>query len=142
MKADMLALRLRRWPRDAVCALLRHSAAEVFDDPAVMETTFLLPPKPPGDLAKSARPPPARRSNVQCFIRSSQSAECQSNNRAIPRGRQGVEVESLLSCKETGIDPPLLSKFMAGERQGLSMEALNRVAAVLKLKVVSNQKGE
>jgi hypothetical protein len=40
------ALRLSRWPRDAVRALLRHAAAEPFDDPAVMETTFLLPPEP------------------------------------------------------------------------------------------------
>jgi hypothetical protein len=46
--AVMLAqtLRLSRWPRDAVRALLRHAAAEPFDDPTVMVTTFLLPPEP------------------------------------------------------------------------------------------------
>jgi transcriptional regulator with XRE-family HTH domain len=43
-------------------------------------------------------------------------------------------------CKETGIDKASLSKFMSGERQGLSMEALNRLAAVLKLKVVPEEK--
>ena len=45
-------------------------------------------------------------------------------------------------CKETGIDPASLSKFMTGERQGLSMEALNRLAALLKLRIVSDSKGE
>jgi hypothetical protein len=42
------ALRLSRWPRNAVRALLRHTAAEPFDDPAVMQTTFLLPPESSG----------------------------------------------------------------------------------------------
>jgi transcriptional regulator with XRE-family HTH domain len=45
-------------------------------------------------------------------------------------------------CKETGIDKASFSKFMSGERQGLSIEALNRLAAVLKLKIVSERKGE
>ena len=45
-------------------------------------------------------------------------------------------------CKETGIDKASFSKFMSGERQGLSMEAFNRLAAVLKLRIVSDQKGE
>jgi hypothetical protein len=48
------ALRLSRWPRDAVRALLRHTAAEPFDDPAVMQTTFMLPPEHPGGARRPA----------------------------------------------------------------------------------------
>jgi hypothetical protein len=45
-------------------------------------------------------------------------------------------------CKETGIDKASMSKFLSGERQGLSMDALNKLAALLKLKIVSERKGE
>ena len=45
-------------------------------------------------------------------------------------------------CKETGIDKASLSKFMSGEREGLSMDALNKLAALLKLRIVSDRKGE
>ena len=45
-------------------------------------------------------------------------------------------------CQETGIDKASLSKFMTGDRQGLSMEALNRLAALLKLRIVSDRKGD
>jgi hypothetical protein len=48
------ALRLSVWPRDAVRALLRHAAAEPFDDPAVMQTTFLLPPESSGGARRPA----------------------------------------------------------------------------------------
>jgi hypothetical protein len=48
------ALRLSRWPRDAVRALVRHAAAEPFDDPAVMQTTFLLPPESSGGARRPA----------------------------------------------------------------------------------------
>jgi hypothetical protein len=49
-----LALRLSRWPHKAVRALLRHAIAEPFDDPAVMQTTFLLPPESSGGARRPA----------------------------------------------------------------------------------------
>jgi hypothetical protein len=45
-------------------------------------------------------------------------------------------------CKETGIDPASMSKFLSGERQGLSMNAINKLAALLKLRIVSDRKGD
>jgi transcriptional regulator with XRE-family HTH domain len=45
-------------------------------------------------------------------------------------------------CKETGIDKASLSKFMSGERPGLSMDALNKLAALLKLRIVSEGKDD
>jgi transcriptional regulator with XRE-family HTH domain len=45
-------------------------------------------------------------------------------------------------CKETGIGPASMSKFLSGERQGLSMNAINKLAALLKLKIVSDGKGD
>ena len=45
-------------------------------------------------------------------------------------------------CKETGIDPASMSKFLSGERDGLSMAALNKLAGLLKLRIVSDRKGE
>ena len=57
--------------------------------------------------------------------------------------REAVKASNLSQyriCKETGIDKASLSKFMSGERSGLSMEALNRLAALLKLKVVPEEK--
>ena len=45
-------------------------------------------------------------------------------------------------CKETGIDKASFSKFMSGQRDGLSMPALNKLAAFLKLRIVSDSKGE
>ncbi len=45
-------------------------------------------------------------------------------------------------CKETGIDKASMSRFMSRERHGLSIDALNRLAALLKLRIVSDQKGE
>ncbi len=43
-------------------------------------------------------------------------------------------------CKETGIDKASMSKFMSGQRDGLSMEALNKLAALLKLRIVVDRK--
>jgi len=43
-------------------------------------------------------------------------------------------------CKETGIDPASMSKFMNGQRDGLSTAALNKLAALLKLRIVSERK--
>jgi hypothetical protein len=45
-------------------------------------------------------------------------------------------------CKETRISPASMSKFMTGERQGMSMVALNNLAAVLKLRIVSDTKDD
>jgi hypothetical protein len=45
-------------------------------------------------------------------------------------------------CKETGIDPASMSRFMSRQRRGLSMEALDALAAMLKLRIVSDRKGE
>jgi transcriptional regulator with XRE-family HTH domain len=45
-------------------------------------------------------------------------------------------------CKETGIDKASMSRFMSRERHGLSIDALNRLAALLKLRIVSDRKGE
>ncbi len=59
--------------------------------------------------------------------------------------RDAVKVSKLSHyrlCKETGIDKASLSKFMSGERPGLSMDALNKLAALLKLRVVTDRMGE
>ena len=45
-------------------------------------------------------------------------------------------------CKETGISPATLSKFMTGERQGMSMDAINKLAVLLDLRIVSDRKGK
>ncbi len=45
-------------------------------------------------------------------------------------------------CQETGIDKASMSKFLSGEREGLSMDNLNKLAALLKLRIVSDRKGE
>jgi hypothetical protein len=45
-------------------------------------------------------------------------------------------------CKATGINKASMSRFMSRERHGLSMDALNKLAALLKLRVVSDEKGE
>jgi hypothetical protein len=44
-------------------------------------------------------------------------------------------------CKATGIDRGSMSRFMS-RQQGLSSAALDALAAVLKLRIVSDQKGE
>ena len=45
-------------------------------------------------------------------------------------------------CKETGIGPASLSRFMSRERHGLWMDAFNKLGLLLKLRIVSDQKGE
>jgi transcriptional regulator with XRE-family HTH domain len=45
-------------------------------------------------------------------------------------------------CKATGIDKASISRFMSRQRHGLSMDALNKLAAVLKLRIVSDRGGE
>jgi transcriptional regulator with XRE-family HTH domain len=45
-------------------------------------------------------------------------------------------------CEETAIDPASMSKFLSGERDGLSMAALNKLAALLKLRIVSERKDD
>ena len=45
-------------------------------------------------------------------------------------------------CKETGIDKASFSRFMSGERQGLSTESLNRLGSFLKLRIISDNKGK
>jgi hypothetical protein len=45
-------------------------------------------------------------------------------------------------CMETGIDKASLSRFMSGDREGLSMPALNKLAALLRLTIVVHRKGE
>jgi hypothetical protein len=69
-----------------------------------------------------------------------------SKTRALTQQIRGAVKASKLShygpCKISGIDPASMSKFMTGKRQGLSMEALNRLAAVLKLRIVSDQEGK
>lgn len=42
-------------------------------------------------------------------------------------------------CKETGIDPPTLSRFMSGKR-GLTMQKLDTLAAFLDLRIVSSKR--
>jgi len=49
-----LALRLSRWPHKAVRALMRHAIEEPFEDPAVTQTTFLLPPESSGGARRPA----------------------------------------------------------------------------------------
>ena len=44
-------------------------------------------------------------------------------------------------CQETGIDKASISKFVSGER-GLSLAHLDKLAALLKLRIVSDRKGE
>ncbi len=44
-------------------------------------------------------------------------------------------------CKETGIDKASMSKFLSGER-GLSLAALDKLAALLKLRIVSGRKDD
>lgn len=45
-------------------------------------------------------------------------------------------------CKETGIDKASMSKFMSGQRSGLSMDALNKLADLLKLRIVVQRKDD
>jgi transcriptional regulator with XRE-family HTH domain len=42
-------------------------------------------------------------------------------------------------CQETGIDKASMSKFLNGER-GLSLAALDKLGALLKLKIISESK--
>jgi transcriptional regulator with XRE-family HTH domain len=43
-------------------------------------------------------------------------------------------------AKESGVDPASLSRFMSGER-GLSVESLELLAIVLRLRIVTEKKG-
>ncbi len=54
---------------------------------------------------------------------------------------RGSKLSQYRICQETGIDKASLSKFLSGER-GLSLAALDKLATLLKLRIISEREDD